>query len=133
MRLPNRREGVTVFMVLWAAFQVLLSRWSGQKDIIVDVPIGRTRREIEGVVGFFAQHFGATNGLSGDPAFQELLQRVKRLHSGHTNIRTFPSKDWLTVIAGSQCHGDRVPLFTGRGSMISLKMRRWRTILIPLP
>ncbi len=50
----GRREGVTLYMVLLAAFQVLLSRYSGQTDIVVGSPIaGRTHRELEELIGFF--------------------------------------------------------------------------------
>ncbi|MGZ3459450.1 MAG: condensation domain-containing protein, partial [Archangium sp.] len=51
----SRQEGVTPFMTLLAAFQALLARYSGQSDVVVGSPIsGRDRREVEGVVGFFA-------------------------------------------------------------------------------
>ncbi len=54
LNLLARSEGATLFMVLLAAFQVVLSRWSGQDDIVVGSPIaGRTHRELEGLIGFF--------------------------------------------------------------------------------
>src|SRR5262249_2458714 len=54
LRELSRREGATLFMTLLAAFQVLLSRYSGQQDIVVGSPIaGRTRAEVEGLIGFF--------------------------------------------------------------------------------
>src|SRR6185436_16570362 len=50
----SRREGATVFMVLLAAFQTLLARYSGQPDLAVGTPVaGRNRVEIEGLIGFF--------------------------------------------------------------------------------
>src|SRR5262249_54928649 len=50
----GRREGVTLYMVLLAAFQLLLARYSGQEDIVVGSPIaGRRRAELEGLIGFF--------------------------------------------------------------------------------
>ncbi len=50
----SQRAGVTLFMTLLAAFQVLLSRYSGQADIVVGTPIAnRTRAETEGLIGFF--------------------------------------------------------------------------------
>src|SRR5262249_22776052 len=50
----SRRRGVTLFMTLLAAWQVLLSRYSGQQDITVGVPIaGRTRAETSGLIGLF--------------------------------------------------------------------------------
>ena len=50
----SRREGATLYMVLLAAFQTLLYRYSGQRDIVVGSPIaGRTQTETEGLIGFF--------------------------------------------------------------------------------
>ena len=50
----SRKEGVTLFMTLLAAFQTLLYRYTGQEDIVVGSPIAnRNRTEIEGLIGFF--------------------------------------------------------------------------------
>jgi amino acid adenylation domain-containing protein len=73
-----RREGATLYMVLLAAFQVLLARYSRQDDVVVGSPIaGRTRAEVEGLVGFFVNTLAFRTGLGGDPAFGALLARVR--------------------------------------------------------
>ena len=73
-----RQEGVTLFMVLLAAWQTLLARYSGQEDIVVGTPIAnRTRRELEGLIGFFANTLVLRTDLSGNPPFRELLRRVR--------------------------------------------------------
>ncbi len=65
-------------MVLLAGFKVLLSRWSGQEDICVGSPVaGRTRRELEGVIGFFVNTLALRSDLGGDPVFREVLRRVR--------------------------------------------------------
>lgn len=73
-----RREDCTLFMVLLSAFSVLLSRYSGEKDIIVGTPIAnRNRREIEGLIGFFINSLVMRTSLEDDPDFCLLLERVK--------------------------------------------------------
>ena len=74
----SRRERVTPYMLLLAAFQVLLARYSGQEDIAVGSPIaGRSRREFEGLIGFFVNTLVLRSDLSGNPRFRELLARVR--------------------------------------------------------
>src|SRR5262249_46011286 len=78
-----RAEGATLFMVLLAAFQVVLSRWSGQRDVVVGAPIaGRTHRQTEGLIGFFVNMLALRTDLSGDPSFRDLVQRVKEVALG---------------------------------------------------
>src|SRR5262249_56569859 len=73
-----RREGCPPFMVLLAAFQTLLHRYSGQEDVSVGTPIAnRTRAETEGLIGFFVNTLVLRADLSGDPTFRELLGRVR--------------------------------------------------------
>jgi natural product biosynthesis luciferase-like monooxygenase protein/amino acid adenylation domain-containing protein len=76
----SEREGASLFMTLLASFQVLLARHSGQKDILVGSPIaGRTRAEAEALIGFFVNMLALRTDLSGNPSFQEVLQRVRRV------------------------------------------------------
>jgi amino acid adenylation domain-containing protein len=73
-----RSEGATLFMALLAAYQVLLARWCGQDDVVVGTPVaGRTRSELEGLIGFFVNMLPLRTDLSGDPTFRELLARVR--------------------------------------------------------
>jgi amino acid adenylation domain-containing protein len=74
----GRREDATLFMVLLAAFDVLLARWSGQDDVVVGTPIaGRTRAETEGLIGFFVNTLSLRGDVADDPTFETLLRRVK--------------------------------------------------------
>ncbi|HEV2437462.1 MAG TPA: amino acid adenylation domain-containing protein [Verrucomicrobiae bacterium] len=74
-----RQEEVTLFMLLLAAFETLLHRYTGQEDILVGSPIaGRTMVETEPLIGFFLNTLVLRGDLSGDPTFRELLQRVRQ-------------------------------------------------------
>ncbi|RKG67657.1 amino acid adenylation domain-containing protein [Corallococcus sp. CA054B] len=73
----GQREGRTLFVTLLSAFNVLLSRYTGQDDIVVGTPIaGRPRAEVEGLIGLFVNMLALRSDLSGRPTFKELLNRV---------------------------------------------------------
>ncbi|HEX2269341.1 MAG TPA: amino acid adenylation domain-containing protein, partial [Pyrinomonadaceae bacterium] len=79
----SRSEGATLFMTLLAAFQTLLSRYAAQHDVAVGVPLAnRRRREIEDLIGFFVNTLVMRTNLAGDPAFRELLARVREVAIG---------------------------------------------------
>jgi amino acid adenylation domain-containing protein/non-ribosomal peptide synthase protein (TIGR01720 family) len=83
LRTLARAEGASLYMVLLGAFQVLLGRWAGSDDVVVGSPVsGRTRAEVEGVVGFFVNTVALRADLSGDPAFREVLRRVREATLG---------------------------------------------------
>ena len=73
-----KREGVTLFMLLLAAFKALLSRYTDQSDIVIGSPIAnRNRVELEGLIGFFVNTLTLRTDLSGNPTFRELMGRVR--------------------------------------------------------
>jgi amino acid adenylation domain-containing protein len=78
LRQLSRHENSTLFMVLLAAFQTLLYRYTGQTDIVVGSPIAnRTNREIEGLIGFFVNTLVLRARLSGTDNFRQLLKQVR--------------------------------------------------------
>src|SRR5262249_18711242 len=67
LRVLSRREGVTLFMTVLAAFKVLLARYSGQDDIVIGTPVAnRNRAEMEDLIGFFVNTLVLRTDLSGN-------------------------------------------------------------------
>ncbi|CAG0992339.1 nonribosomal peptide synthetase DhbF [Myxococcaceae bacterium] len=80
LREIGRASEATLFMTLLALFGALLARYSGQTDFCVGTPVAnRNRGEIEGLIGFFVNTLVLRIDLSGNPAFTELLRRVREL------------------------------------------------------
>ena len=78
LRKLSQREGATLFMLLLAAFKVLLYRYTSEEDIIVGSPIaGRQRVETEGLIGFFVNTLVLRTKIKGNESFRELLKRVR--------------------------------------------------------
>jgi len=73
-----RREGVTLFGVLLAAYQTLLHRYSGQPEFLVGMPVrGRSQPEVEDLVGWFVNTIVLRADFTVEPTFREVLQRVR--------------------------------------------------------
>jgi len=71
--------GVTPFMALLAALATVLSRWSGQPDVVIGVPItGRTHVGTEKLIGFFVNTLPLRISLAGEPTFAELVGQVRQ-------------------------------------------------------
>ncbi|NEO20282.1 non-ribosomal peptide synthetase [Moorena sp. SIO4A5] len=74
------QAGTTLFMTLLTAFMVLLSRYSGQEDIIVGTPIaGRNHPALDSMIGFFVNTLVLRVDLSGNPSFRELMDRTRQV------------------------------------------------------
>jgi len=85
----SRQENTSLFMLLLMAFQVLLSRYSGQEDVSVGTPIAnRHRVEVEELIGFFVNTLVLRTDLTGNPSFSELLKRVRE-----TCLRAYAHQD----------------------------------------
>jgi amino acid adenylation domain-containing protein/FkbH-like protein len=79
----GRQHGATLFMTLLAGFQALLSRYSGQDDVIVGTAIAnRNQPELESLIGFFLNTLPLRTNLAGDPTFAEMVSRAKETALG---------------------------------------------------
>ena len=87
----SRQEDVTLFMSFLATFNVLLSRYTAQEDIVVGSPIAnRNRAEIEHLIGFFVNTLVLRTDLSGNPTFRDTLARVREMTLGAYQHQDMP-------------------------------------------
>lgn len=95
----SRRRNVTLFMTLLAAFQTWLMRYTGIEDICVGTPIAcRTKRETEDLIGFFANTLVLRTNLSHNPAFLELLERVRDVVIGGQEHQELPFEELVDAL-----------------------------------
>lgn len=127
LRELGRHEGVTLFMVLLAAFQTLLHRYSGQREVLVWTPVtNRNRTETEGMIGPFANSVALRTCFAGDPTFRELLGRVRQVAVGAFAHQDLPFEKLLQELpdegAALQRRGFQVMvvLYHGQGQRLEL-------------
>jgi amino acid adenylation domain-containing protein len=89
LRSLARASGCTLYMVLLAAFQALLHRYTGQDDLCVGTPVAnRNRSDTKGLIGFHVNTVVIRSKLSGDPTFREYLTAVAQ-----TALQAFAHQD----------------------------------------
>ena len=103
-------QGATLFMVLLAAFQTLLYRYSAQDDIAVGTPIAGRSSETEKLIGFFINTLVLRGDLSGAPSFSELLQRTKEVTLEAYAHQDVPFEKLVEVLSPQRDLGS-TPLF----------------------
>jgi amino acid adenylation domain-containing protein len=122
LRELSRREGVTLFVTLLAAYQTVLHRYSGQEDVCVGTPVAmRNRPGSETLVGCCMNTLALRTDLSGNPDFRELLQRARETTLGAFANQEVPF-DRVVEELRSRRDPSRSPLFQ---TMLILHNLRW--------
>ena len=104
-------QGATLFMVLLAAFQALLKRYTGHSDILVGTPIaGRNRAEAEQLIGVFINTLVMRTDLSADPTFEQLLERVRETAVGAFSHQEIPFEQVVEKLQPDR-HLSHTPIF----------------------
>ncbi|MEO1350731.1 MAG: amino acid adenylation domain-containing protein [Cyanobacteria bacterium J06635_15] len=91
VKATSQRHNVTLFMTLLAAFQVLLSRYSRQPDVVVGTPIAnRQQPELEGLIGCFVNTLVMRTQIDEQATVTQLLQQVRRISLGAFDHQDVP-------------------------------------------
>ena len=98
-----KAQGATLYMVLLAAFQVILHHHTGQEDLLVGSPVlGRSRAEFEGIVGLFTNPVILRANCSGNPTFEAFLGQVRQ-----TVLAALDHQDYPTLLLVERLHPAR--------------------------
>ncbi|MEM7795317.1 MAG: amino acid adenylation domain-containing protein, partial [Cyanobacteria bacterium P01_C01_bin.118] len=107
----SQDNGATLFMTLLAGFKALLYAYTGQPDMMVGTDIAnRNRAEIEGLIGFFVNLLVLRTDLSGNPGFQDLLQRVRDVALDSYAHQDLPFSQLVQTLQTNTQRGSSTPL-----------------------
>jgi non-ribosomal peptide synthetase component F len=107
----SRREGATLFMTLLAAFQVLLSHYSAQPDVVTGTDVAnRNRAETEGLIGFFVNQLPLRTKIRDAESFRSLLKQVREVALGAYAHQDVPFEKVVEAIRPER-HLNHMPLF----------------------
>ncbi|QTA91520.1 non-ribosomal peptide synthetase [Desulfonema magnum] len=107
----SRQKGVSLFMTLFAAFNTLLFRYTGQKDMVIgSTTAGRNHKAIENLIGFFVNNLVLRSDMSGDPCFSELLTSVRQVTLDAYAHQDMPFEQLVDAL-GAERNLSHTPLF----------------------
>jgi amino acid adenylation domain-containing protein len=117
VRALGRAEDATPFMVLLTAYEAVLSRWSGQDDIVVGTPTsGRTRPELVGMVGVLGNTLAMRTRFDRSAPFVDVLREVKRTALATYQHRDVPFETLVDAL-GSRTEASPAPVFQAAFAM----------------
>lgn len=103
-------QGITLFMLLHAAFSILLARYSNQKDIVIGTVVSnRTQKELESLVGFFVNTLVLRTEYNGNLAFGDYLQQVAKVNIDAQSHQDLPF-DYLVEMLNPERNASYSPL-----------------------
>ena len=121
LRQLSAAHGATLFMTLLSAFQVVLSRWTGQTDVVVGTVVsGRRQVELKDIAGPFVNPLALRTPLAGDRPFVDLLRRAKETTLAALDHQDYPFHAWVDEVRRRQQDSGWLPcsvwffLFTPR-------------------
>ncbi|MFG2053057.1 amino acid adenylation domain-containing protein [Micromonospora sp. NPDC048930] len=127
LRRFSQARGATLAMTVLAAWQALLWRYTGQRDICVGTPVaGRVRAELEPMVGFFVNMLPLRTVLDGDWTFEELLGQVRRTALGAYDHQEVPFERLVDLVDAPR-DLSRNPLFQVMFNMLNVPEQDLRT------
>src|SRR6185312_16233002 len=99
LRNLSNRYRSTVFMTVLAAWAAVLSRLSGQQDLVIGTPsANRGRPETEGLIGFFINSLALRINLAGQPSMTELLERVRETTIAAHDHQDLPFEQVVEIV-----------------------------------
>jgi amino acid adenylation domain-containing protein len=111
LRRLARENRASMFMVLLAAWQVLLHRYSGQPDVLIGTAVAnRNRLHLEKLIGFFVNTLVLRADLSGHPSFSEVLRRARETSLGAQEHQDLPFEKLVAELAPQRSPADN-PFF----------------------
>ncbi|MGW3263997.1 MupA/Atu3671 family FMN-dependent luciferase-like monooxygenase [Streptomyces sp. NPDC001056] len=110
LRELSRANRSTLFMTLLAGYAAMLSRVTGQEDIVVGTPVSDRPERAEGLIGFFVNTLALRFDLSGDPSFRTLLRRVRSVALDAYDHAGVPFETVVRELSPER-RTDRTPVF----------------------
>ncbi|MCA9925810.1 MAG: AMP-binding protein, partial [Anaerolineales bacterium] len=105
MEVLSQEAGATLSMTLLAVYKLLMLRYTGSTDLLVGIAIAnRQQKELEQLIGLFLNTLVIRTDMSGDPAFSELLQQVRR-----TTLEAYDNQDLPYGRLVEAIHPERIP------------------------
>jgi amino acid adenylation domain-containing protein len=117
-----KEENVTIYMVLLAIYNVLLSKLSTQEDIIVGTPVaGRSHADLQPLIGMFVNTLALRNYPAGEKTFREFLKEIKKRTLEAFENQDYPFENLAEIVAADRDPG-RNPLFDTMFSLQNLDL-----------